>query len=69
MSERLIDQILELVNERGSLTADEASRLLGQSNTRCCLVLNKLFRNWCAIERRIEKRNGKNVPVFYKKGG
>jgi len=69
LSQRLIDQILKLVNERGSLTADEASRLLNHSKPSCCLVLNRLSSNWSAIERRIEKRNGRNVPVFYKKGG
>jgi hypothetical protein len=66
-SERLIDRIMALMKERGHLTAEEASDYLKMPKQNCLQVLRKLFTNWNAIERRVEKQNGKNVPVYYLK--
>jgi hypothetical protein len=66
-SDRLIDRMMVLLKERGHITADESSDILGIPKQNCSQVLRKLFRNWNAIERRVERQGRKNVPVYYLK--
>lgn len=64
-SDRLIDRTMALMKKRGHLTAEEASDALGIPKQNCLQVLRKLFVNWNAVERRVEKHGRKSVPVYY----
>jgi hypothetical protein len=66
-SERPIDRMMELIKERGHITADESSKILGLPKQNCHLILSKLFRNWNVLDRKIIGKGRSKTPVYYLK--
>lgn len=64
-NDRLIDRMLALLKERGHITANEASEILGVPRQNCGQVLRKLFRNWDVVERRAEHGYGRGKSTIY----